>query len=80
MADGMSDDIEQIRERLGAIEDELRANSEATRQVLEIFQAVRGGIKVLGWLGTAARWITGMAVFAGVCYGAWLKATGGSKP
>ena len=60
-----------IEERLGhgdarmdRIEDELRKNTAMTAdsqsgiaELLGIFNSIKGGFKVLGWLGTAFKWI-----------------------
>ena len=51
-------------------------NTEITRETkadtgefLEIFKAMRGGFKVLGWLGTAAKWTASLgAALIGLYY------------
>jgi hypothetical protein len=42
---------------------EIRAQREDTAELIEIFKAVKGGLKVLGWVGLLARW--GAAIGAG---------------
>ena len=42
-------------------------NSEDTAEMLDMFKALKGGIKVLGWLGVAAKWAASIiAVFAAI--------------
>ena len=80
--------LEAIEGRLDKIEAAQRENTAATlegnrdaREILEIFQAVRGGFKVLGWIGAAARWVAVIGGALGGAYAAWHSATGGNgKP
>jgi len=48
-------------ERMGAIETELRANTEITSQVRDLLEVARGGLRALGWLGVGAKWVAGLA-------------------
>jgi hypothetical protein len=48
----------------------LEGNRDA-REMLGIFQAVKGGFRVLGWLATAVRWAGYIAAGAAAIYGAW---------
>lgn len=90
----MTDDIKRpsdselghLEERVNAVEAALKENTRATlegnrdaREMLEIFQAVRGGFKVLGWLGAVAKWVGGVLGAVGALYAAWHHSTGG-KP
>lgn len=68
--------------RMDDIERELRENTAATlegnrdaREILEIFQAVKGGIRVLGWIGIAVRWVAGFGGAAMAIYGVWYAYT-----
>lgn len=80
--------LDSIESRMDALDAALKGNTAATlegnrdvRELLEIFQAVRGGFKVLGWLGTAAKWIAAVVGAAGALWAVWHNATGGSgKP
>lgn len=47
--------------RMDRMEAELSANTAITVQVRDLLQALRGGLRVLGWLGVAAKWIGGIA-------------------
>jgi hypothetical protein len=60
--------LEAIEGRLDTLEHAQKVNTEATlegnrdvREILEMFEAVKGGLKVLGWLGAAAKWIAAVA-------------------
>jgi len=64
---------------------EVAANTATTEEVREILAAVKSGIRVLGWLGTAALWLVrfgGAVATAGVAmWGALYAIThGGSHP
>lgn len=92
----MSDEIKMAaHERLHAIETRLDAIETAqrtsiavtlegnrdAREMLEIFQAVKGGFRVLGWLAVVVRWAGYMGGAVGTLYGAWhLFSSGGPKP
>lgn len=57
--------------RMGLMETSIEENTTMTSELLDIFKAVKGGFKVLGWLGAAAKWVAGIAgAIAGV-YAAW---------
>lgn len=73
-----SGELKATRDEVKAISDKLDSNTVATlegnrdaREILEIFQAVRGGLKVLGWLGTAFKWLAGIAAAAGGLWTLW---------
>ena len=80
--------FDTIELRLDAIESAQKANTIATlegnrdaREMLDIFQAVKGGFKVLGWLATAVRWAGWIAGAGAAFYAAWHAVTGGGpKP
>lgn len=79
--------LDAIEARLDAIEagtrDSLAATLEGNRdarEMLEIFQAVKGGFRVLGWLATAVRWAGYLAAGAAAIYGAWHAIQAGHKP
>lgn len=51
--------------KVAGIEQQLADNTELTAQVkqntadiVQAWQSVRGGLKVLGWLGLVAKWVT----------------------
>ncbi|WP_141104009.1 hypothetical protein [Noviherbaspirillum denitrificans] len=46
--------------------EELKAD---TREFLEVFNAVKGGFRVLGWIGTGAKWLGGIAAAGTALYG-----------
>lgn len=46
--------------------EELKAD---TRELLEVFRAVKGGFRVLGWFGIGAKWLGGVAAAATAIYG-----------
>jgi hypothetical protein len=69
--------------RLLALELAMLENTKATREgneVLQTFLALKGGIKVLGWLGKAAAWLAGLGAGGGVIYLVVYVVTHGKLP
>ena len=66
--------------RMTAIEVELRTNTELTADVKALLEAVRAGLKVLGWLGSAAGWAAKVVTAVGAVYGAWQLIKHGAPP
>lgn len=67
--------------RIERIEVALKANTEVTEEVRDLLSAFRGGFRVLGWLGTGAKWIGAIAAAGMAIYTAVYAAThGGSLP
>lgn len=55
--------------------DEVKANTRLTEEIradtkefLEVFKAVKGGFKVLGWIGAFLKWLSGLAIAIGAIY------------
>jgi len=71
---------QRVESRMGILETELAANSETTTEVREILATARAGLKVLGGLGTAARWVGYLAAAATAVYALWYTVTHGGKP
>lgn len=53
----------QVDEQLQDLGRQMQTNTQITAEVREILDAVRGGIKVLGWLGRLAKWATPIVGF-----------------
>jgi predicted nucleic acid-binding protein len=84
--DAIEERLERGSDRMDAIERALKANTEATlegnrdaREVLEIFQAVKGGIKVLGWIGVMVKWLAPLATLGVTAYSAFYAMTHGGQ-
>jgi hypothetical protein len=83
MTDSENHDI--LTQRMDRLEASVSENTkltqgikEDTSEFLEVFRAVRGGFKVLGWLGNIAKWAAGLgAAVAGLYFA--LK-SGGPHP
>lgn len=68
--------LHEIRNEMQEMKLQVRKIECDTRELLEIFHSLKGGFRVLGWLGLFAKWVGGVA---GAVYGAWqlyLKYTG----
>ena len=57
--------------RMDEIERKLDTNNKATSEVLEILQSAKGFFRVLGYIGTAVKWLMGIGAAAGALYAAW---------
>lgn len=42
-----------------------------TAEILAIFAAFRGFVKVSGWVGTVVKWVGGILLAAGIIYWTW---------
>lgn len=76
--ESISGSLDALEKRVEAIEVGVQENTKATlegnrdvREVLEMFQTVKGGIKVLGWIGNVVRWVGYIAAAGLAVYGAW---------
>jgi hypothetical protein len=66
--------------RMNSIESELRNNTAITADVKALLDAARVGLKVIGWLGTAATWLGKIAAAVGAVYAAWQLIKHGNPP
>lgn len=70
-------------QRMDAMQADIQTNTELTgtlndgmSELLGILNAGKGGLKVLGWIGTVAKWLGGIAAAAVALYGLWQIMTG----
>lgn len=67
--------------RMSSMSAELVANTATTTEVRDLLAALKGGMKVLEWLGKAARWAGGIALAVSAIYTVIYMAThGGNMP
>lgn len=59
---------------------ELAENTRITAQVRELLDAMRAGLRVIGWLGKAAKWGGALAAAGTALYTAYHMATHGGRP
>lgn len=76
-----ADKMSGLSTEVNALRGELKANTETTVEVRDLLDVGKGGLRVLGWFGVAAKWITVLAT-AGVSLMALVHAikTGGQVP
>lgn len=65
--------------RMVSIEQSLDENTQVTTEVRDFLTAMRAGFRVLGWLGTGAKWIAAMAGAVAAVVGAFYAIKGGGK-
>lgn len=56
---------EEMQEKIERMERELRENTSITRELRDILVTVKSGARMLGWIGAAIKWLSGV-VAAGV--------------
>lgn len=66
--EAIEDRLDRGSDRMKAIEQELRENTDTTKEVRELLEVGRSGFKVLGWMGAAAKWLGGVAVAVGAIW------------
>jgi hypothetical protein len=62
--------LQRGSERMGVIERDLGANTAVTREIRDILELGRSGLRILGHLGTLARWVSYIAGAIGAVFGA----------
>lgn len=55
----------EMQEKIERMERELRENTSITRELRDILVTVKSGARMLGWVGAAIKWLSGV-VAAGV--------------
>lgn len=76
-----------ISERMNLMDAEIKINTRATnhntgltQEILDLFSDFKSGFRVLGWLGTGAKWIGGIAGAGVALWVAWQTLTHGGVP
>lgn len=67
-------------ERMDQMQGELSRNTEVTTEVRDLLQMARAGLRVLGAVGTAARWLGGLAGAAAAIWALWQAMRHGAPP
>ena len=68
-------DLIEARQRMASIEEELKLNTDITGEVRDLLHTARSGMRVLGWLGTAASWLGRLAAAAVAMWGLFYALT-----
>lgn len=63
-------EMAQLRAMVEDIQNDLRSLKEDITELLEIFRASKGFVKVMGWMGIAAKWVLSIAAVGGILYAA----------
>lgn len=72
--------VPEMDARLRDIETELAANTKVTTEVREVLDTFKGGMRMLGWMGIAAKWIAGIAAAIGAVIAIWETLRSGGPP
>lgn len=73
--------LDESGSRMSDLATGLAANTATTTEVRDLMDAIKGGMKVLEWLGKAARWLGGIAAACTAAYTLFYMAThGGDLP
>jgi len=72
------DDVKALKSRLASCEAEiasmsklLAVNTQITSDTKDLLDAVKAGLRVLGYIGTAAQWAAKLATAIAAVYAAW---------
>lgn len=76
---GVEDRQTEAFSRMENMQRELTANTEVTTEVRELLSAAKGGLKVIGGIGTVAKWIGGIGAAGISLYTLWHMITHGGK-
>lgn len=76
--------FESLESRMQGVEKGVRDNTTITSgiagdtsELLDLFKSVKGGFKVMGWLGNFAKWIAGFAAAFAAIYAFVMTLKGG---
>ncbi len=67
-------------DRMGTIERNVAENTAITREIHEILQLGRNGLRILGALGTATKWLASLIAACGAAWGVLTAARPGVPP
>ena len=66
----------EILDAMKILQEEQTQNNAMTQELLTAFQSVKGGFKVLGWLGNVAKWVASIAAGTTAAWVLWERMTG----
>lgn len=66
--------------RMDLMQGELTRNTEVTTEVRDVLNMAKAGLRVLGGIGTAARWLGGIAAAAAAIWALWQAIRHGTPP
>lgn len=73
--------LDEGSKRMNSFETSMKMNNEMTGEIHAMFVAGKGGLKVLGWLGSIVRWLGMIAMAALAIYtAAYALLHGGAPP
>lgn len=78
--DTLEELIDENRKAHAANAKALAENTQITKEIKDTFDAVKGGFKVLGWIGYAVKWIGGIAGGLAAIYALYYTITHGGPP
>jgi hypothetical protein len=67
-------------EQLKLIRQELQENTDVTTDIRDLMSAGKTGLKVLGWIGVAAKWVASIALAITAVWGVIYTITHGGTP
>ena len=72
--------LESGSKRMDTFEKSMQVNNEMTGEIHAMFSAGKGGLKVLGWLGSIVKWLGMIAMAALAIYTAFYALLHGGAP
>lgn len=77
-SDAAAERRQSLETRMDTLERKLEENTALTKGVVDVFGSLAGGIRVLGWLGAAAKWVVSIGA-AGAMVWALINGNSPSK-
>jgi hypothetical protein len=78
--DTLADLIDENRKAHAANAKALAENTKITKEIKETFDAVKGGFKVLGWIGVAVKWVGSIAGGVAAVFALYYTLINGGPP
>ncbi len=75
----IDDRLDRGAEKMDRLGDELEHNSRTTQEVRELLDMAKSGLRVLGWLGVAGKWLGSLATAGLAIYGLVYALTHGGQ-
>lgn len=69
----MADNFILLQKAVETVAKQAEAKEAPLQEILDIFNSLKGGFKVIGWLGAIAKWVSVVAAGAAAAWAYWHK-------
>lgn len=70
------EEASELLEAVQKVQAEQELNNAMTKELLDGFQAAKGGFRVLGWIGNIAKWVASVSAGSAAAWLFWERMTG----